>query len=166
MVTLLAAALAGLSGQALAQAYSNELSLFGSWDDVDEPADAEVLNVHLRYGRFVSPRLVATLGLNRTSFETSATESTTTAVLVGAKYYFGEVRAQNLVPFADAGVGFANTDATGVGDSTDLTWEFGGGAAFMFTERTSIDAALRFYHTDTDSKTQGMRVFVGLTTRF
>jgi hypothetical protein len=168
MAALFAAALTALSGQAMAQAqaHSNEISLFGSYDDVDEPTEAEVFNLNLRYGRFLSPQLVATLGLNRSSFETDAAESTSTAILVGAKYYFGEVRAQNLVPFADAAVGFANTDATGVGDSTDLTWEFGGGAAFMFSEATSLDAALRFYHTDTDSRTKGLRLFVGLTTRF
>ena len=162
---MVAFALLFSSGTAAAQAQGNEISLFGSWDDVDEPVDAEVMSLHLRYGRFVSPRVVAMGTLSRTSFEASGVDSTTTSVLVGAKYYFGELRAQAVVPFAEASIGFANTD-TGPDDNTDLSWEFGGGAALMLSERTSIDGSVRFYNTDTDTRTKGLRLFLGMTTRF
>lgn len=153
------------TGTAAAQAQSNEISVFGSWDDVDEPVDAEVMSLNLRYGRFVSPRIVAMGTLSRQSFEASGVDSTTTSVLVGAKYYFGELRAQAVVPFAEASIGFANTDS-GPNDNTDLSWEFGGGAALMIDQRTSIDGSVRFYNTDTDTRTKGLRLFLGLTTRF
>lgn len=165
MGAMVAFALLFASGTAAAQAQSNEVSVFGSWDDVDEPVDAEVMSLHLRYGRFVSPRVVAMGTLSRQSFEASGVDSTTTSLHVGAKYYFGEVRAQAVVPFAEASIGFANTD-TGPNDSTDLSWEFGGGAALMIDERTSIDGSVRFYNTDTDTRTKGLRLFLGLTTRF
>jgi opacity protein-like surface antigen len=70
------------------------------------------------------------------------------------------------VPFAEAAIGFAMVD-TGVDDSTDLTWEVGGGAAYFISEATSIDASLRWYQTDTDGgDTEGIRLFIGMTTRF
>jgi hypothetical protein len=153
------------SGTAAAQAQSNEFSVFGSWDDVDEPVDAEVMSLNLRYGRFMSPRVVAMGTLTRQSFEAPGVDSTTTAFLVGAKYYFSEVRAQAIVPFAEASIGVASTDS-GPNDNTDVTWEFGGGAALMIDERTSIDGSVRFYNTDTDARTKGLRLFLGLTTRF
>jgi opacity protein-like surface antigen len=164
---LLAVLLAGAAGAAAAQAPSNrhEVSVFGTWDDVDEPEQAETLNLNLRYGYFVSPRLVATATLARSTFEGSGVETANTTLLVGAKYYFGELRSQALVPFVDAGVGITHIDV-GSSDGTDLSWEFGGGVSLMFTESTSFDAALRLYNTDTDIRTKGIRAFVGLTTRF
>jgi opacity protein-like surface antigen len=164
---LLAAALAGVAASAAAQAprLTHEIAVFGSWDDVDEPEQAETLNLNLRYGYFVSPRLVATASLGRTTFEGSGIDTASTTFLVGAKYYFAEVRAQSLIPFVDGGIGLTNID-TGPNDGTDFSWEFGGGVAFMFTESTSFDAALRLYNTDTDIRTKGTRVFLGLTTRF
>jgi opacity protein-like surface antigen len=163
----LAAALAGVAASAAAQApsYSHEISVFGSWDDVDEPEKAETLNLNLRYGYFVSPRLAATASLGRTTFEGSGVDTASTTFLVGAKYYFSELRAQSLVPFVDGGIGFTNID-TGRDDGTDFSWEFGGGVAFMFTENVSFDAAIRLYNTDTDIRTKGTRAFLGLTTRF
>jgi opacity protein-like surface antigen len=163
----LAAALAGAAAGAAAQApaFSHEISVFGAWDDVDEPEKAETLNLSLRYGYFVSPRLVATASLGRTTFEGSGVDSASTTFLVGAKYYFSEVRPQSLVPFIDGGIGFTNID-TGRDDGTDFSWEFGGGVAFMFTETVSFDAAIRLYNTDTDIRTKGTRAFLGLTTRF
>ena len=164
---LLAAALAALAANAAAQAPTlrHEISLFGSWDDVDEPEQAETLNLNVRYGYFVSPRLLGTGTLSRSTFEGSGVDTKNTTLLVGAKYYFSELRAQTLVPFVDVGIGFTTID-TGRSDATDLSWELGGGVAFMFTESTSFDAALRLYNTDTDIRTQGIRLFVGLTTRF
>jgi opacity protein-like surface antigen len=163
----LAAALAGASASVAAQAptFRHEISLFGSWDDVDEPEQAETLNLNLRYGYFVSPRLLGTATLARSTFEGGGIDTKSTTLLVGAKYYFGELRAQSLVPFADAGIGFTSID-NGRNDGTDLSWELGGGVAFMFNASTSFDAALRLYNTDTDTRTQGVRAFVGLTTRF
>jgi hypothetical protein len=163
--TVVGFALLFATGTAAAQAQSNEISIFGSWEDVDEPVDAEVLSLNLRYGRFMTPRVVAMGTLSRNSFDAPGVDSTTTAFLVGAKYYFGELRPQAIVPFAEASIGFANTDS-GPNDNTDLTWEFGGGAALMIDERTSIDGSLRFYNTDTDARTRGLRLFLGLTTRF
>ena len=64
LVTLVAgAALAGVAQGALAQTFRNEVSLFGSWEDIDQPTKFEQSNLYLRYGRFVSPQFVATLGL-------------------------------------------------------------------------------------------------------
>ncbi|HVL34887.1 MAG TPA: outer membrane beta-barrel protein [Burkholderiales bacterium] len=146
--------------------YWNEVSVFGSWDNVREPADVEVTQVHLRYGRMVQPQLAALLGLSRSRFQAPGADNTTTTFTVGAKYYFQPLRAQAVVPFAEGAIGFANTDARGTGDSTDFTWELGGGAAFFLTERTSVDASIRLYSTATEVRTEGTRFFLGLTTRF
>ena len=50
---------------------SNEVMLFGSWDDVREPSDIEQTTIHLRYGRYMTPNIVATAGISRTSFDGS-----------------------------------------------------------------------------------------------
>jgi opacity protein-like surface antigen len=168
LAIVLAAALGGMAASAAAQqapAFRHEASLFGSWDDRDEPEKQEILNLNLRYGYFVSPQALAIVSLSRLSVDDSSGEAATTTVLLGAKYYFGELRRQGLVPFVDGGVGFTHID-TGVDDGTDLTWEFGGGVALFFTESTSVDAGLRFYNTDTDVRSKGIRGFLGLTTRF
>jgi hypothetical protein len=162
---LVGAVLAGLALPASAQTQRNELSVFGSWEDIREPADLEQTHIFLRYGRFVSPQFVATAGLQRSRFEGSGLDAATTGLTVGAKYYINAPRAQALAPFVDASVGLANID-NGRDDSTDFTWEFGGGASWFFTEATSFDAALRLFHTSTDVDTKGTRLFVGITTRF
>ena len=166
---LMAALLSGVAASAAAQGqgpgFRHEASLFGSWDDVDEPEKVEQLNLNLRYGYFVSPQALATLSLSRTTFEGSGADIANTTLLVGAKYYFSELRRQSLVPFVDGGIGFTHVD-TGRDDGTDLSWEFGGGVALFFSENTSVDAGLRFYNTDTDVRTKGIRAFLGLTTRF
>jgi opacity protein-like surface antigen len=167
LITLLALALAGTAATAAAQEFPfrHEVSIFGSWDDVDEPEPQETLNLNLRYGYFVSPRALATASLSRLSVEDSSGDAASTTFLIGAKYYFGELRQQSLVPFVDGGVGFTHID-TGVDDGTDLSWEFGGGVSMFFSQNTSVDAGLRFFNTDTDVRTKGIRAFVGLTTRF
>jgi hypothetical protein len=162
---LAAAALAGVAQGAHAQALRNEVSIFGSWEDIREPNKFEQSTVNLRYGRFVTPQFVGTAGLQRSHFEGSGFDATSTALTIGAKYYFIAPRSQAIVPFIDASLGAAKTD-NGTSDSTDLTWEFGGGASFFFTEATSFDAGLRLFHTNTDSTTKGTRAFVGITTRF
>lgn len=164
---MLGAVLAVASCAVAAQSYpyQNELSIFGSWDKVDEPIEIEVTNVQLRYGRFFSPRLVGTLGLSRTRFESNASDDVATALTIGAKYYFGTLRTAALVPFVDGAVGIANTDSGG-NDSSDLTWELGGGIAYFITESTSLDASIHIYQTSTDAETEGTRMFLGLTTRF
>jgi hypothetical protein len=80
---LLAAALAGASASAAAQAptFRHEISLFGSWDDVDEPEQAETLNLNLRYGYFVSPRLLGTATLARSTFEGGGIDTKSTTLL-------------------------------------------------------------------------------------
>ena len=144
---------------------SNEVSLFGSWDDVREPSDIEQTTIHLRYGRYMTPQIVATAGISRMSFDGSGVDFTMTSFTVGGKYYFGERRASALLPFADVAIGVALTDAPGQ-DGTDFTWEIGGGAAFFLNDTTSFDASIRYYHTDTESTTKGLRMFFGLTARF
>lgn len=162
----LGAMLALFSGLAAAQMHQNELSFFGTFDRVDEPEEFDLSIFQLRYGRYLTPQAVATLGVNRTHIDAANVDSTSTALTAGAKYYFGLSRVQALVPFAEAAIGFARVD-TGVHDGTDFTWEIGGGAAYFMSEATSLDASLRWYQTDTDGEdTEGMRLFVGLTTRF
>jgi hypothetical protein len=166
LATLVAgAALAGVAQGALAQTFRNEVSLFGSWEDIDQPTKFEQSNLYLRYGRFVSPQFVATLGLQRWRFEGAGFDASTTALTIGGKYYIAAPRNQVLAPFLDASIGVAKTD-NGTADSTDFTWEFGGGASWFFTEATSFDAGLRLFHTSTDVQTKGTRIFVGITTRF
>lgn len=167
IAAMLAAAGLGLAAlpAAAQQTFSNEISLFGSWEDQREPRNAEVTSLFLRYGRFVGPQLVGTGTLSRTRFEGGGNDSATTTFTVGAKYYISQPRAQAMVPFLDAAVGFANVD-TGGRDSTDLAWELGGGVSWFFTGSTSFDAALRFFHTETDIETKGTRLTVGITTRF
>jgi hypothetical protein len=160
-----------LSAPAAAQApqqaptYWNEVSIFGAWDKVREPGDLELTIINLRYGRMLQPQIAGTLGLSRFSIDAGAGRSTTTSLTIGAKYYFTRLGAQALVPFAEASVGFANTDSA-ASDSTDLTWEIGGGASFFFTDATSMDASIRLYQTSTDARTEGTRFFLGMTTRF
>lgn len=163
--TLLGAALALASGAAAAQMQQNEVSVFGTLDDISEPEDIESTTIHLRYGRYLSSQALATLGVSRNSFEGSGLDFTNTAITVGAKYYFGVQQERAILPFAEAAVGWAHTD-TGADDGTDFTWEFGGGAAYFLSEVTSIDGSIRWYQTDTETRTEGMRFFVGLTTRF
>jgi opacity protein-like surface antigen len=143
----------------------NEVSIFGSWDDVREPSDIEQTTIHLRYGRYMTPQIVATAGISRTSFDGSGVDFTMTSLTIGGKYYFAERRASAIVPFADVAIGVAATDAPGQ-DGTDFTWELGGGASFFLTESTSVDASLRYYNTSTDVTTKGIRMFLGLTARF
>jgi hypothetical protein len=162
----LAASLAVLAHPAAAQrTFDNEFSVFGTYDDVDEPVDLETSSIFFQYGRFVSPRMVATGTLARNSIKGAGANSRTLSVLGGVKYYFGDVRSQNLVPFADAAIGFADSETPG-SSGTDLTWQAGGGVSLFISDRTSIDGALRLYNTDTDARTKGLRAFVGLTTRF
>lgn len=163
-LAVMASAFAFLATPAMAQQYPNEISVGGSWDDISEPVDTEVTNVQLRYGRFMAPQWVATAAVARTRFQSTGIDSATTSFLVGGKYYFSPPKT-GLVPFLDAAIGIVMTD-TGNNDSSDFAWEFGGGAAYFLTERTSLDAGIRFYRTDTDIETRGTKLFVGLTTRF
>ena len=169
MAVVMAAALGlAISGGAAAQAapYENEVSFFGTHDRMDEPENLTISVFNLRYGRYLTPQAVATLGIARTRFDTGATDSTSNALTGGAKYYFMPPERRGIIPFAEAAIGIAHTD-TGRDDSTDLTWELGGGASFFMTDVTSFDASLRFYQTDTDGgDTEGIRLFVGMTTRF
>jgi len=166
LITLCAgAAFCGLATSTLAQTMRNEISLFGSWEDIREPTKLEQTHLFARYGRFVSPQLVGTVGLQRSRFEGAGVDATTTGVTLGAKYYIQAPRARAFAPFLDAAIGVAQTD-NGRDDSSDLTWELGGGASWFFTESTSFDAALRIFHTSTDVETKGTRLFVGITTRF
>jgi hypothetical protein len=161
------AALAGFALPAASQQtqpFSNEISLFGTWEDRKDP-DLERTNIWARYGRFFSPQLVGTLGLRYESTEVPGADASSLSALIGAKYYFAPLRAQAIVPFVDGAIGLAHTD-NGPSDSTDLTWEFGGGVSWFFTQATSIDAGLRLFHTDTDVETKGTQLFVGITTRF
>jgi hypothetical protein len=163
------AALAGFAFPAAsqsqtAQPFSGEIQLFGTWEDRDDP-DIETTNITARYGHFFRPQLVGTLGLRYDSVEVPGSDSFGVSALIGAKYYFNPLRTQAIVPFVDGAIGFAHTD-NGPDDSTDLTWEFGGGVSWFFTQATSIDAGLRLFHTDTDVETKGTQIFVGMTTRF
>jgi hypothetical protein len=159
------ASLCGVALPACAQAFKNEVSISGSWEDINEPTDFEQITLFLRYGRFVTPQLVGTAGLQHSSFEGPGFEAKNTGLTVGAKYYITVPRNQAISPFLDASIGVAKTD-NGSEDSTDFTWEFGGGISWFFTEATSVDAALRLFHTSTDVETKGTRFFLGLTTRF
>ena len=161
------AALGGFALPASAQQsmpFSNEIQLFGTWEDRKDP-DIETSNVVLRYGRFFRPQLVGTLSLRYSSTEVPGADQSALGALVGAKYYFAPIRAQSMVPFVDGAIGIAHTDS-GPSDSTDFTWEFGGGVSWFFTPDTSFDAGLRLFHTDTDVETKGTQIFVGITTRF
>jgi outer membrane protein with beta-barrel domain len=158
-------ALTGLALSASAQTFSNEVSVFGSWEDTRAPVDIDQTNVYARYGRVIAPQVVGTVGLQRSRFKATGVDSTTTALTVGAKYYITPTTTRAIVPFVDASIGVANTDS-GADDGTDFTWEFGGGVSWFFTPATSFDAGLRFFHTSTDVTTKGTRLFVGVTTRF
>jgi opacity protein-like surface antigen len=165
---LVTGALAAVGAPALApQAYphQNKIAKTRKWEDLREPEDIERSELSLRYGRFMTQQFVATFSLNRSRFEGSGVDTTNTGWLIGAKYYFSQPRAQAIVPFVDGGIGFTSID-TGTSDSTDFSWEIGGGVSWFFTEATSFDAALRFFQTDTDLETKGNRILIGITTRF
>lgn len=168
---LAGAALAGLALSAGAQAQKsetslkNEISLYGSWQNLNEPTDSSQTHVDVRYGRFVTPQLLGTAGLLYSRFKGPTIDATSAGLTVGAKYYINAPRAQAIAPFLDASVGAALTD-DGQKNSTDLTWELGGGVAYFLTDATSLDAALRLFHTNTDVTTKGTRFLFGITTRF
>ena len=162
---VLGAALTGFALSAAAQAQKNEVSVYGSWQDVNEPTDLKDIHLDLRYGRFVTPQILGIAGVLYSRFKGPTVDATSAGFTVGAKYYITAPRAQSIAPFLDASIGAARTD-DGRQTSTDLTWELGGGAAYFLTETTSLDAALRLFHTNTDATTKGTRLFVGLTTRF
>lgn len=163
---VLGAMLAFFSAVAASQTYQNELSLFGSFDNASEPEDYESSIFHLRYGRYLNPQIVGTVGISRSHFDARNVDFTATALTVGAKYYFGLSSVRTVVPFAEAAVGWARTD-TGFDDANDFTWEIGGGASYFISESTSFDGTLRWYQTDTDGgDTEGLRLFLGVTTRF
>ena len=168
LATVLGAAVLALAcGTATAQPFKHELSFFGTYDKVDEPADITLSIFNLRYGYFLNEQVVATLGLSRTNFDTDIAESTTTGITGGVKYYFLRAENRGLIPFAEAAIGFAHSDVPGGNDGTDFTWEVGGGAAYFINDATSFDASLRWYQTDTDGgDTEGIRLFLGMTTRF
>jgi hypothetical protein len=158
--------LALLSAPLAAQTFRHELSFFGSFDYMDEPVDLDRTVLNIRYGHYFSEQLVGTLTLGRESYRVTGPDTTLTSFTAGAKYYFGLPRRTTFVPFLEAAIGFATIDVPGVGDETDLTWEIGGGGAYFITDSTSADVSLRWYHTDTSASTEGMRIFLGLTTRF
>lgn len=167
MAAVVAVALAGFAVPAASQQampFNNEIQLFGSWLDQKDP-DQETTNIVARYGRFFRPQIVGTLGLRYAHSEVPGPDASELAVLIGGKYYFTPLRAQAIVPFVDGAIGLAHRDS-GVSDSSDFTWEFGGGVSWFFTQATSIDAGLRLFHTDTDVETKGTQLFVGITTRF
>lgn len=157
--------LALLSAPLAAQTFRHELSFFGSLDYMDEPVNVDTTLLHIRYGYFFSEQLVGTIGLSRSSFEGAGPDVSSTALTAGAKYYFGPLRRATFVPFLEGSVGFATVDS-GANDETDLTWELGGGGSYFISDSTSADVSLRWYHTDTSASTEGMRIFLGLTTRF
>lgn len=157
--------LALLSAPLAAQTFRHELSFFGSFDYMDEPVNVDTTLLHIRYGHFFSEQLVGTIGLSRSSFEGAGPDVSSTALTAGAKYYFGPLRRATFVPFLEGSVGFATVDF-GANDETDLTWEIGGGGSYFISDSTSADVSLRWYHTDTSASTEGMRIFLGLTTRF
>lgn len=158
--------LALLSAPLAAQTFRHELSFFGSFDYMDEPVDLDRTVLNIRYGHYFNEQLVGTIGLARESFRSAGPDLSMTSLTAGAKYYFGLPRREIFVPFLEGAVGFASVDVPGAGDETDLTWEIGGGGAYFLTDSTSADVSLRWYHTDTSSSTEGLRIFLGLTTRF
>jgi hypothetical protein len=166
---LLAATALGVALPAAAQqqpsTFGSEISLFGMWDDIREPDNFERTEVNLRYGRYFRPQLVGTVGFQRWRLEADGSDIASTAATIGAKYYVTPPRANAIVPFVDGAIGLAWTKANG-DDSTDFTWEFGGGVSWFFTAATSFDAGLHLYQTKTDIETKGTRLFVGVTTRF
>jgi opacity protein-like surface antigen len=162
---LAGAALSGVALPACAEAFKNEISLYGSWQDINEPTDSEQATVDLRYGRFVTPQIVATAGLLYSRFKGPTIDATSGALSIGAKYYIQEPRLKALAPFLDVSVGIARTD-DGRSSSDDFTWAFGGGVAYFLTESTSLDAAIRLFQTNTDIETKGSRIQFGITTRF
>jgi len=162
---LAGAALAGFALSACAEAQKNEISLYGSYQDINEPTDSQQATVDVHYGRFVTPQIVATAGVLYSRFKGPAIDATSGALSIGAKYYIQEPRAKALAPFLDVSVGVARTD-DGRSSSDDFTWAFGGGVAYFLTESTSLDAAIRLFQTNTELKTKGSRIVLGITTRF
>jgi hypothetical protein len=130
-----------------------------------EPVDSDTRLISLRYGKYFSRQLVGTLSSTMVKTESAGFESSTTTLTAGAKYYINPPQAQGIAPFVNGSVGVAMSDFGGT-DSTDLTWELGGGISWFFTEATSFDAALNYYQTDADIDTNGIRLTFGITTRF
>lgn len=157
--------LALLSAPLAAQTFRHELSFFGSFDYMEEPVDIDQTLLLIRYGHYFNEQLVGTIGLSRASISGAGPDTSVTALTGGAKYYFGAPRRQTFVPFLEGAIGFATVDF-GPDDETDLTWEIGGGGAYFISDSTSADVSLRWYQTDTSASTEGMRIFLGLTTRF
>lgn len=165
VLAFITSGLVSLPAAAQQASFDHEVSVFGSWDSMSEPVDAETTLISLRYGKYFSSQLVGTLSTTMVTTESGGFESSSTTLTVGAKYYINPPQPQGLTPFVDGSIGVASTD-TGGSDSTDLTWELGGGVSWFFSPATSFDAALHFYQTDADIETSGTRLTFGITTRF
>src|SRR5262245_37252030 len=91
---LAGAALTGFALSAGAEAQKNEISAYGSWQDINEPTDSSTTQIDVRYGRFVSPQLLGIAGVLYSRFKGPTIDASSAAFTVGAKYYINPPRAQ------------------------------------------------------------------------
>ena len=155
---LLGIAIAMTAGQAMAQAYRHELSVFGNWAHFKQSGQTTSVNIlDIDYGYYFTPQMVGTLGVSRFSTEGMGS----TDLMLGGKYYFGIGRRGSFLTYVDGGIGTTKS----AGDR-GRRWELGGGFAYFVTEATSFDVGIDWFGIKTSPSMSGTIIGVGFTTRF
>jgi opacity protein-like surface antigen len=165
---IVAAALAAsaLSLPAAAQmTFQHEISGSGSYSSLERSGtDVTVSTWLINYGYYFSPQLVGTVGLMRTDVEIEGSESDSTDLDIGAKYYFSrDLRRGALVPFVDGAIGVADSG----GEDSDMKIRLGVGASYFINDSVSIDPSFSYVRISTEpGKTTGWLFGLRLTARF
>ena len=149
------------SSHALAQ-HRHELSAFGNWANLsggggtrDHDWDYSFFNVN--YGYHFGPQLVGTAGYQRLN---NVGDKNYDILEGGAKFYFGEFRQGNFLPFIDGAISLADFNGN------DLGWRVGVGGSYMVSDRTSIDPYFTYMRLATGDNLRGHLFGVRFTTRF
>lgn len=193
ILAMTAAATAVLAGGVLptaaqAQALKNEVSIATNVDASSTSCsgctstNTTTSSVFGSYGYYFTPRLVGLLGMGfvGSTSSSSGSPSTTTSVFildVGAKYYFGDFKKGDFVPFVDLTLEAASARSDSGGNSTTISGgglSGGGGFSYFVTEQTSFDASLNLYGRSLTSNVagsptlnqSGVVLALGFTTRF
>ena len=145
--------------------FRHEVSGMGSYSSLERSGtDVTVSTWMLNYGYYFSPQIVGTVGVMRTDVEIEGTESDSTDLDLGVKYYLNSnFRRGALVPFVDGAIGVADSG----GDDSDMKIRIGVGASYFINDSVSVDPSFSYVRISTEpGKTSGWLFGLRLTARF